>query len=45
MIKINNLRNNYVHPYLKRDSFEDAKLAINLLCKVIDSFTAIKDNI
>jgi hypothetical protein len=42
MHKINELRNKYLHPYLERDSFEDAS-AINYLCRAIDYYVALKD--
>jgi hypothetical protein len=38
MHKINQLRNNYVHPLLEGDPYNDAKKSINLLCDIIDSY-------
>jgi hypothetical protein len=38
MLKLNDLRNKYVHPVLEGEPFEDANESINLLCKIIDSF-------
>jgi hypothetical protein len=44
MYKINDLRQRYVHPLLEGNSYEDAKKAMNILCAVITSFYAMKNN-
>lgn len=43
MVKINDIRNRYVHPTLRPDnSFDDAKNCLNLLCKIIDAIANLK---
>jgi hypothetical protein len=43
MMRINDLRNRYVHPTFESENpGQDAKTSLNLLCKVIDSIISIK---
>lgn len=37
MMKVNEIRQSYIHPTLGRDAYKDAKDSINLLCQIIDS--------
>ena len=38
MVKLNKLRNEYVHPLLEGDLLEDATKSINLLCRIIETY-------
>jgi hypothetical protein len=40
MFKMNRIRQRYVHPLLEGNLYQDARDSINLLCWIIDSFTA-----
>ncbi|MGC1932575.1 MAG: hypothetical protein WA667_26675 [Candidatus Nitrosopolaris sp.] len=43
IIKINDVRNRYIHPKFEKDiPAYDAKVSLNLLCKIIDSLIIIK---
>lgn len=42
MYKINNIRQKYIHPILEGNPYSDAKKTLNLLCKIIDSFTELE---
>jgi hypothetical protein len=42
MKKTNDLRQKYVHPLLEGDSAQDAKVSINRLCCIIDSYVSFK---
>ena len=37
MMKLNEIRQSYIHPTMGRDAYKDAKDSINLLCQIIDS--------
>lgn len=43
MVRINDIRNKYVHPTLTPNkSFDDAKNCLNILCRIIDAITNLK---
>ncbi|MGH9975700.1 MAG: hypothetical protein ACRD8Z_07680 [Nitrososphaeraceae archaeon] len=41
LMKMNNIRQRYIHPTLGGDLYEDAKKSINLLCHIIDLYKSI----